>query len=63
VCAADTNLEEPDPATGGTNGWGIQRTCRDYSAVVAWAEKWRNNDEGTILSGKKHFGHENRIQL
>jgi hypothetical protein len=60
MCAADTNLETPDSTTGRTHGWGIERTCRDYSAVVAWAEKWRNNDEGTILSGEQHIDHDNR---
>ncbi|KAF2197122.1 hypothetical protein GQ43DRAFT_496994, partial [Delitschia confertaspora ATCC 74209] len=53
LCAADTNLEEPDPETGKTNGWGITRRCKDYKAVVNWAEKWKNNEAHTILGAEE----------
>ncbi|KAK5657370.1 hypothetical protein OQA88_2940 [Cercophora sp. LCS_1] len=44
MCAADTNLEgktETGP------GWGSKHTCKDYDAVVKWANEngampWRN---------------------
>jgi hypothetical protein len=58
LCAADTNLETANVTTGKTNGWGFERTCRSYEDVVKWAEKWRNNQETTILSGAKHYDHE-----
>jgi hypothetical protein len=57
LCAADTNLEIANATTGRTNGWGFERTCRSYEDVVKWAEKWRNNQETTILSGEKHYEH------
>ncbi|RAL12391.1 uncharacterized protein BO97DRAFT_424480 [Aspergillus homomorphus CBS 101889] len=50
ICAADTNLEELDPDTRVTTGWGQVRQCRDYASVVAWAEKWANSSERDILS-------------
>jgi hypothetical protein len=50
MCAADTNFEDNDPVTHATTGWGSERTCRDYWAIFRWAQKWRDNDEHTILS-------------
>jgi hypothetical protein len=46
--------------TGRTNGWGVERLCRNYDGVVKWAEKWRNNQEDTILSGENKYSHDDR---
>lgn len=54
ICAADTNLEPKNQKTGKTNGWGFERTCRNFQQVLDFAEKWRNNGETTILSGDKN---------
>ena len=47
-CAADTNLEPIDWTVGGSTGWGFERQCRDYDAVVAWAETWRYHSQRKI---------------
>ncbi|SMR45914.1 unnamed protein product [Zymoseptoria tritici ST99CH_1E4] len=39
MCGADTNIEPMDKELKGVTGWGYQRTCRDYDAVVAWASE------------------------
>ena len=39
-CAADTNLEPVDFELGGVTGWGFDRNCRNFEAVVEWAEDW-----------------------
>jgi hypothetical protein len=52
MCAADTNLEIANQTTGKTNGWGFERTCRNYQAVMRWAEKWRVTDGTTILGSE-----------
>ncbi|KAI0011124.1 hypothetical protein F4779DRAFT_255987 [Xylariaceae sp. FL0662B] len=44
TCAADATLEPVDPVLGGVTGWGNPRICRDYSELVAWAEKYRVNN-------------------
>ena len=49
MCAADTNLEAVSQENRVTTGWGSTRTCRDYSAVKAWAESWRNTSDTGIL--------------
>ncbi|KAF1962132.1 hypothetical protein CC80DRAFT_358382, partial [Byssothecium circinans] len=43
MCAADTNFEKPEKGSGVTDGWGVERQCRNYWDVVEWAERWRNN--------------------
>lgn len=48
MCAADSNIEEVDWKLGGTSGWGFKRQCRDYSAVVDWAEKYRLHSQTDI---------------
>lgn len=48
MCAADTNLELIDWQLQGSTGWGFERQCRDYDAVVTWAEKWRYHSQATI---------------
>jgi hypothetical protein len=60
ICAAGTNLEMRNATTGRTNGWGVERLCRNYDGVVKWAEKWRNNQEDTILSGENKYSHDGR---
>jgi hypothetical protein len=55
MCAGDATLEPVDPQLGGVTGWGNARTCRDYSAVVAWAEAHRvNNLQGFRDSHESH---------
>ena len=49
MCAADTNLEAVSRETRVTTGWGSRRVCRDYAAVKAWAEEWRNSSDTGIL--------------
>ncbi|KAF7867203.1 hypothetical protein EAF04_005286 [Stromatinia cepivora] len=48
MCAADTNLEPVNWKYGGVTGWGFDRTCRSYDAVVAYAEQWRTHSETDI---------------
>ncbi|KAI1317562.1 hypothetical protein F5Y16DRAFT_148829 [Xylariaceae sp. FL0255] len=45
MCSADTNLEGK---TGSGPGWGSKHICRDYDALLIWANehgtmKWRNS--------------------
>jgi hypothetical protein len=45
MCNADTSLEGKTEAGP---GWGSTHECKDYDAVLAWANdhtvyKWRNN--------------------
>lgn len=45
MCAADTSLEGKTEAGP---GWGSKHECKDYDAVLAWANehtlvKWRKN--------------------
>lgn len=47
MCAADSSLEPVDSMLGGVTGWGNERFCRDYAALVTWAEHRRvSNMEG-----------------
>lgn len=39
MCQADTNLEPYDYHLDGVTGW-VQRNCRDYDAVVTFANAW-----------------------
>jgi len=48
MCAADTNLENIDWKYGGATGWGFERKCRNYNAVVVWAEQWRTHSQTDI---------------
>ncbi|KAJ8058507.1 hypothetical protein OCU04_012693 [Sclerotinia nivalis] len=48
MCAADTNLEPVNWKYRGVTGWGFDRTCRNYDAVVAYAEHWRTHSETDI---------------
>lgn len=48
MCAADTNIEIVDWKYGGVTGWGFERTCRNYDAVVTWAEQWRTHSQTNI---------------
>ncbi|KAH4350608.1 hypothetical protein HBH98_051370 [Parastagonospora nodorum] len=44
LCAADTNLEPPDPNYPNiTDGYWSERSCRDYDAIQKWAEimEWK----------------------
>lgn len=51
MCAADTSLEgkaEVGP------GWGSEHVCKDYDAVLEWANshdvyKWRTNMPGEAI--------------
>lgn len=36
LCAADTNLEPPDPVLHETNGYGFERRCRDFEGIHKW---------------------------
>jgi len=52
MCAADTTLEGKSEVGP---GWGSKHECKDYDAVVAWADEmtvfpWRGNlpDEATL---------------
>jgi hypothetical protein len=52
MCAADTTLEGKSELGP---GWGSKHECKDYDAVVAWADEmtvfpWRGNlpDEATL---------------
>lgn len=50
MCAADTNLEVVGRKTHTTNGWGQEKTCRDYEGVRGFAERWKNSSDVGILS-------------
>jgi len=50
MCAADTNLEVVDAETLVVNGWGQTKICRDYDAVLRFAERWRNSNDTGINS-------------
>lgn len=52
VCAADTNLEVVDRVTHVTNGWGQEKICRDWDAVVRYAERWANTSDTGIVVGE-----------
>ncbi|EAT79712.1 hypothetical protein SNOG_12912 [Parastagonospora nodorum SN15] len=39
LCAADTNLEPPDPILDETNGYGFERSCRDHKGIHNWMER------------------------
>ncbi|CAD6567421.1 MAG: hypothetical protein ASARMPREDX12_005823 [Alectoria sarmentosa] len=41
ICSADSSIEPAGERVQGFLGWGFQRQCRDYGALMAWAEKWR----------------------
>lgn len=49
MCAADTKLEEVDPALGSATGWGFERRCQDIVRVLDWAEEWRASDSMGIM--------------
>jgi hypothetical protein len=56
MCAADTNLEdthhvvnEDGKEIDGTYAWDTARVCRNYDAVMEWAEKHRMIDSGGIV--------------
>ncbi|KAF2667311.1 hypothetical protein BT63DRAFT_426201 [Microthyrium microscopicum] len=51
MCAADTNMEPLGADLGGASGWGSERTCRDYDAVVRWASKNRMSIDKYRTSG------------
>ncbi|KAF2275216.1 uncharacterized protein EI97DRAFT_443456 [Westerdykella ornata] len=46
MCSADTNLEVNDfwARTIGTTTGRTERQCRDFRAVVEWAQKWKSVD-------------------
>jgi len=51
MCAADTTLEGK---TESSPGWGSQHECKDYDAVLAWANKhdvfkWKKNMPGEAV--------------
>ena len=52
TCNADTTLEYLREGGAGNNpgvdGWGSVHQCRDYDAVIAWAESHRVTGEGGI---------------
>ena len=39
MCQADTNLEPYDYNLDGVTGW-VQKSCRDYDAIVQFANAW-----------------------
>ncbi|PYH81984.1 hypothetical protein BO82DRAFT_374365 [Aspergillus uvarum CBS 121591] len=39
MCAADATLESVDARLSGVTGWGNERVCRDYAALMEWAEE------------------------
>ncbi|KAA8570731.1 hypothetical protein EYC84_000126 [Monilinia fructicola] len=58
MCAADTNLEVVDPVNHTTNGWGQEKICRDYGAVMEYATRWANStDKGIVTGLTGHQGH------
>ncbi|CAI6312387.1 unnamed protein product [Periconia digitata] len=50
MCHADTNLEVLDPVKHTTNGWNQTKTCRDYSQVKDFAEKYANSSDTGIVT-------------
>jgi len=48
TCAADTNLEQINWEYRGVTGWGFERKCRNYHAVVEFAELWRTHEQTAI---------------
>jgi hypothetical protein len=51
MCCGDTTLEKARNVDGkavrGVDGWGVEHQCRDFSAIVAYGEAHRtNNDTG-----------------
>ncbi|KAM3074410.1 hypothetical protein ACMFMF_006423 [Clarireedia jacksonii] len=58
ICAADTNLEVVDPVNHTTNGWGQEKTCRDFGAVFEYAKRWANStDKGIVTGLPSHTDH------
>ena len=51
MCAADTNLEVVDRVNHTTNGWGQEKKCRDYNAVMQYATLWANTTDTGIVAG------------
>jgi hypothetical protein len=54
MCASDTSLEwavdvTHEVSSHGVDGWGVTHVCRDFTAVVAWAEKNRWGEATGIL--------------
>ena len=41
MCFADSTLEWAPEGVEGTNGWGSVHLCRDYRALMDFANKYR----------------------
>lgn len=48
MCHADPSIEPVDWAAGGVTGWDTRRHCRDYGALVAFANEWRTHNQTSI---------------
>ncbi|KAK1639169.1 hypothetical protein BDP81DRAFT_480078 [Colletotrichum phormii] len=51
MCNADVTLEWRKYNEQVGTGWGYQHQCKDWDAIVAWAEKYRYSNNWGILRG------------
>ena len=48
-CAADSNLEPLNSATGHVDAWSTKRWCRNKPVLDDWAYQWRSSDRTGIV--------------
>ncbi|KAH7402390.1 hypothetical protein DE146DRAFT_610019, partial [Phaeosphaeria sp. MPI-PUGE-AT-0046c] len=46
MCAADATFEPVVLELGGITGWGVDRVCRDFEQLSAWAAEWWDEHPG-----------------
>lgn len=51
MCNADVTLEWRKYGEPVGTGWGYQHQCKDWDAIIAWAEKYRYSNNWGILRG------------
>ncbi|KAK1473430.1 hypothetical protein CABS01_04092 [Colletotrichum abscissum] len=51
MCNADVTLEWRKYNEQVGTGWGYQHQCKDWDAIIAWAEKYRYSNNWGILRG------------
>jgi hypothetical protein len=49
MCCSDTTLEIIPRMDTPTDGWGYEHQCRNYGAVMAWAEEERMSNSTGII--------------
>lgn len=51
MCNADVTLEWRKYNEQVGTGWGYQHECKDWDAIITWAEKYRYSNNWGILRG------------